>query len=85
MDLGQGFCREPIFSIGAGEGCDLSCRYVQGIEFLRHRLRGHIASATRGHGEVMGTSRAGNTRKIQWAVDAYGRPIEVEITGGADQ
>lgn len=42
----------------------------------------HSAGAASGSEEAIGKSRAGNTSKIHLAVDAYGLPIEFEVTGG---
>jgi hypothetical protein len=42
----------------------------------------HSAGAASSEDEAIGKSRAGNTSKIHLAVDAYGLPVEFEITGG---
>jgi transposase len=42
----------------------------------------HSTGAASDNDEAIGKSVAGNTTKIQMAVDAYGLPIDFEITGG---
>ena len=58
---------------------DLEWAFIDGSYAKAHQ---HSAGAASGNDEAIGKSRAGNTSKIHLVVDAYGLPIEVEITGG---
>lgn len=58
---------------------DLEWVFLDGSYAKAHQ---HSAGAAGGTEEAVGKSRAGNTSKIHLAVDAYGLPIEFEITGG---
>jgi transposase len=58
---------------------DLEWAFIDGSYAKAHQ---HSAGAASSEDEAIGKSRAGNTSKIHLAVDAYGLPIEFEITGG---
>jgi transposase len=58
---------------------DMEWVFIDGSYAKAHQ---HSAGAASGNDEAIGKSRAGNTTKIHLAVDAYGLPIEFEITGG---
>ena len=49
---------------------------------LREIMLQHSAGAASDENQAIGKSRGGNTTKIHMAVDAYGLPIDFEITGG---
>lgn len=53
--------------------------FIDGSYVKTHQ---HSVGAASGNDEVIGKSRGGNTSKIHMAVDAYGLPIEFDITGG---
>ncbi|WP_319783178.1 IS5 family transposase [Oceanisphaera sp. IT1-181] len=58
---------------------DLEWTFIDGTYVKAHQ---HSAGAARSDNQAIGKSRAGNTTKIHLAVDAYGLPIEFDITGG---
>ena len=58
---------------------DLEWAFIDGSYAKAHQ---HSAGAASDDDEAIGKSRAGNTSKIHLAVDAYGLPVEFEITGG---
>lgn len=61
------------------EDSDMEWVFIDGSYAKAHQ---HSAGAVGGRDEAIGKSRAVNTSKIHLAVDAYGLPIEFEITGG---
>ena len=46
------------------------------------RAHQHAQGARRGESRAIGKSRAGYTAKIHMGADAYGNPLDFEITGG---
>jgi hypothetical protein len=58
---------------------DLEWVFIDGSYAKAHQ---HSTGAASSEDEAIGKSRAGNTSKIHLAVDAYGLPVEFEITGG---
>ncbi len=48
----------------------------------RRHAHQHSSGAASGADEAIGKSRGGNTSKIHLVVDAYGLPVDFEITGG---
>ncbi|WLQ13264.1 IS5 family transposase [Hahella aquimaris] len=65
----RGLIREP----------DLEWEFIDGSYVKAHQ---HSAGACTEESQAIGKSRAGNTTKVHLAVDAYGLPVEFEITGG---
>lgn len=53
--------------------------FIDGSYVKAHQ---HSAGAAGDETQAIGKSRAGNTTKLHLAVDAYGLPIEFELTGG---
>ena len=58
---------------------DLEWEFIDGSIIRAHQ---HSTGASSSENEAIGKSRGGNTTKIHMAVDAYGLPIEFELTGG---
>lgn len=58
---------------------DLEWEFIDGSIVKAHQ---HSAGAASEENQAIGKSRGGNTTKIHMAVDAYGLPIDFEITGG---
>ncbi|HGC5724997.1 TPA: IS5 family transposase [Legionella pneumophila] len=58
---------------------DLEWEFLDGSIVRAHQ---HSSGANSISNEAIGKSRGGNTTKIHLAVDAYGLPIEFELTGG---
>lgn len=58
---------------------DMEWVFIDGSHVKAHQ---HSAGAASGNDEGIGKSRGGNTSKIHMAVDAYGLPVEFDITGG---
>jgi len=58
---------------------DLEWEFIDGSIVKAHQ---HSAGAPSDENQAIGKSRGGNTTKIHMAVDAYGLPIDFEITGG---
>ena len=58
---------------------DLEWEFVDASIVKAHQ---HSAGAASDENQAIGKSVAGNTTKIHMAVDAYGLPIQFEITGG---
>ena len=58
---------------------DLEWGFVDGSYVKAHQ---HSSGAAHGEERAIGKSRGGNTTKIHLATDAFGLPIEFEITGG---
>lgn len=58
---------------------DLEWEFIDGSIVKAHQ---HSAGAASKENQAIGKSRGGNTTKIHMAVDAYGLPIDFEITGG---
>lgn len=58
---------------------DLEWEFMDGSYVKAHP---HSAGAATVEPQAIGKSRAGNTTKIHLAVDAYGLPIDFELTGG---
>lgn len=58
---------------------DLEWEFIDGSIIKAHQ---HSAGAASDENQAIGKSVAGNTTKIHMAVDAYGLPIDFEITGG---
>ena len=58
---------------------DLEWEFIDGRIVKAHQ---HSTGAAGGKDEAIGKSVAGNTTKIHMAVDAYGLPIEFQLTGG---
>jgi len=58
---------------------DLEWEFIDGSIVKAHQ---HSTGAASDGDEAIGKSVAGNTTKIHMAVDAYGLPIDFEITGG---
>ena len=58
---------------------DLEWEFIDGSIVKAHQ---HSAGAASDENQAIGKSRGGNTTKIHMAVDAYGLPIDFEITGG---
>ena len=61
------------------QGPDLEWEFIDGSIVKAHQ---HSAGAANEEEQAIGKSVAGNTTKIHMAVDAYGLPIEFELTGG---
>jgi transposase len=59
---------------------DVEWLFIDGSYAKAHQ---HSAGAASESDEGIGKSRAGNTTKIHLAVDAYGLPIDFDITSGA--
>lgn len=53
--------------------------FIDGSYVKAHQ---HSAGAASDEAEAIGKSRAGNTTKLHLAVDAYGLPLEFDVTGG---
>jgi len=53
--------------------------FVDGAIVKAHQ---HSSGARKGEETAVGKSVAGNSTKIHLAVDAFGLPIEFELTGG---
>ncbi|KTD54681.1 transposase [Legionella santicrucis] len=53
--------------------------FIDGSIIKAHQ---HSSGAASEENEAIGKSRGGNTTKIHMAVDAFGLPIDFEITGG---
>jgi transposase len=60
---------------------DLEWSFIDGSIVKAHQ---HSAGLPNKEEQGIGKSVAGNTTKIHMAVDAYGLPIDFEITGGND-
>jgi len=58
---------------------DLEWEFIDGSIVKAHQ---HSTGAAGQDPQAIGKSRGGNTTKIHMAVDAFGLPIEFEITGG---
>lgn len=58
---------------------DLEWEFIDGSIVKAHQ---HSAGAASEENQAIGKSKGGNTTKIHMAVDAYGLPIDFEITGG---
>lgn len=58
---------------------DLEWEFIDGSIVRAHQ---HSTGASSTNNEAIGKSRGGNTTKIHMVVDAYGLPIEFELTGG---
>ncbi len=58
---------------------DLEWTFIDGSIVKAHQ---HSSGAASNENQGIGKSVAGNTTKIHMAVDAYGLPIDFEITGG---
>jgi transposase len=58
---------------------DLEWEFIDGSIVKAHQ---HSTGAASDEDEAIGKSVAGNTTKIHMAVDAYGLPVDFEITGG---
>ncbi|RQW29016.1 IS5 family transposase [Rhodobacteraceae bacterium CH30] len=58
---------------------DFEWVFIDGIYAKAHQ---YSTGAAGKQPEAIGKSRAGNTRKIHLAVDAYGLPVAFEVTGG---
>jgi transposase len=58
---------------------DLEWEFIDGSIVKAHQ---HSTGAASEEEQAIGKSVAGNTTKIHMAVDAYGLPIDFEITGG---
>jgi len=58
---------------------DTEWEFIDGSIVKAHQ---HSTGAKGKEPQCIGKSRAGNTTKIHLAVDAFGLPIEFEITGG---
>lgn len=58
---------------------DLEWEFIDGSIVKAHQ---HSTGAASEEDQAIGHSRGGNTTKIHMAVDAYGLPIEFDITGG---
>jgi transposase len=58
---------------------DLEWEFIDGSIVKAHQ---HSTGAVGKEDQAIGKSVAGNTTKIHRAVDAYGLPIEFDITGG---
>jgi len=58
---------------------DLEWEFIDGSIVKAHQ---HSAGAASKENQAIGKSKGGNTTKIHMAVDAYGLPIDFEITGG---
>ena len=58
---------------------DLEWEFIDGSYVKAHQ---HSTGAASVEAEAIGKSRAGNTTKLHLAVDAYGLPIEFDVTGG---
>lgn len=58
---------------------DLEWEFIDGSFVKAHQ---HSAGAASDENQAIGKFRGGNTTKIHMAVDAYGLPIDFEITGG---
>lgn len=58
---------------------DLEWAFMDGTYAKAHQ---HSTGAVGSHPQAIGPSRAGHTSKLHLMVDAYGLPIDFEITGG---
>ena len=58
---------------------DLEREFIDGSVVRAHQ---HSSGAAREDNQAIGKSVGGNTTKIHMAVDAYGLPIEFDLTGG---
>jgi transposase len=58
---------------------DLEWEFIDGSFIKAHQ---HSAGACSDENQAIGKSKGGNTTKIHMAVDAFGLPIEFELTGG---
>ncbi|HAT4442961.1 TPA: IS5 family transposase [Legionella pneumophila] len=58
---------------------DLEWEFIDGSIVRAHQ---HSIGACSTESEAIGKSRGGNTTKIHMAVDAFGLPIEFQLTGG---
>lgn len=58
---------------------DLEWEFIDSSIVKAHQ---HSAGAASEENQAIGKSKGGNTTKIHMAVDAYGLPIDFEITGG---
>lgn len=58
---------------------DVEWEFIDGSYVKGHQ---HSAGAAEKESQAIGRSRAGKTTKIHLAVDSYGLPIELVITGG---
>ena len=58
---------------------DLEWEFIDGSVVRAHQ---HSSGAARKENQAIGKSVGGNTTKIHMAVDAYGLPIEFDLTGG---
>lgn len=58
---------------------DMEWIFIDGSYAKAHQ---HSSGAASGADEAIGKSRGGNTSKIHLVVDAYGLPVDFEITGG---
>ena len=61
---------------------DLEWEFIDGSVVRAHQ---HSAGAAGCENQAIGKSKGGNSTKIHMAVDAFGLPIEFEITGGEVQ
>lgn len=61
------------------QGPDLEWEFIDGSMVKSHQ---HSAGAATKENQAIGKSKGGNTTKIHMAVDAYGLPIDFELTGG---
>ena len=60
-------------------GPDLEWEFIDGSIVKSHQ---HSTGAATKENQAIGKSKGGNTTKIHMAVDAYGLPIDFELTGG---
>ena len=58
---------------------DLEWEFIDGSVVRAHQ---HSSGAAGEENQAIGKSVGGNTTKIHMAVDAYGLPIEFDLTGG---
>lgn len=58
---------------------DLEWEFIDGSFVKAHQ---HSTGAANQEDQAIGKSKGGNTTKIHMAVDAYGLPLEFELTGG---
>ena len=72
--------KEKIFNIFKRlvQGPDLEWEFIDGSIVKAHQH----SSGANPDGQAIGKSRGGNSTKIHLTVDAYGLPIDFEITGG---
>lgn len=61
------------------QGPELEWEFIDGSIVKSHQ---HSAGAATTENQAIGKSKGGNTTKIHMAVDAYGLPIDFELTGG---